>query len=213
VPLPLAGSAADVTWSCQQRLDHGRGDDAGELLIEALESERELLVVDAEAVEHRGVQVADVDGVYGDVVAEIVGLAVADARLDAAAGEPGGEALGVVVAAVVLLRQAALAVDGVDELNGTRTGSGQAAVSVAIRVGRKRAKWLTLSLPARCFKLGVPSCAAAAVSRLPCALEAGAKRNPLRGGGGDQVYSGKRLPTIHPLLCGLLRGSQVVPRA
>src|SRR6185312_2176029 len=62
-----------TAWSCKQRLDHGRGNHPGELLIEALEAEGELLVVDAEAVEHRGVQVADVDGVDGDVVAEIVG--------------------------------------------------------------------------------------------------------------------------------------------
>jgi hypothetical protein len=32
-------------------------------------------VVDAEDVEHRGVEVAEVDRVFGDVVAEVVGTA------------------------------------------------------------------------------------------------------------------------------------------
>ena len=51
-------------------------------------------MVDAQAVQDRGVQVVDVDRVLDDVVAEVVGLAVDDARLDAAAGEPDGEARG-----------------------------------------------------------------------------------------------------------------------
>ena len=49
----------------------------------------------------RGVQVVDVDPVLDDVEAEVVGLAERDARLDAAAGQPHGEGVGVVVAAVV----------------------------------------------------------------------------------------------------------------
>ena len=47
--------------------------DAGEFGVEAAEGVGESLVVDAEAVEHRGVQVAEVDRVFGDVVAEVVG--------------------------------------------------------------------------------------------------------------------------------------------
>ena len=54
--------------------------DAGQPLVEALELEREPLVVDAQAVQDRGVQVVDVDRVLDDVVAEVVGLAVDDAR-------------------------------------------------------------------------------------------------------------------------------------
>ena len=50
--------------------------DAGQPLVEALELEREPRVVDAQAVQDRGVQVVDVDRVLGDVVAEVVGLAV-----------------------------------------------------------------------------------------------------------------------------------------
>ena len=57
-------------------------------MSQALELERQPLVVDAQAVQDRGVQVVDVDRVLDDVVAEVVGLAVDDARLDAAAGHP-----------------------------------------------------------------------------------------------------------------------------
>ena len=46
---------------------------------------------------------------------------------------------------------------------------------------RRGEKLLALWFAARCFKLGVPSCAAAAVSRLPRAVEAGTRRDPLRG--------------------------------
>ena len=53
-------------------------------------------------VQHRGVQVVDVDDVLDGVVAELVGGAVGDAALDAAAGQPHREALDVVVAAVAL---------------------------------------------------------------------------------------------------------------
>ena len=45
-------------------------------------------VVDAQQVQDRGVQVVDVDRFFDDVVREVVGLAVGDARLDAAAGQP-----------------------------------------------------------------------------------------------------------------------------
>jgi hypothetical protein len=41
----------------------------------------EAVVVDAEDVEHRGVQVAEIDGVLGDVVEDVVGAAEFDASL------------------------------------------------------------------------------------------------------------------------------------
>jgi hypothetical protein len=47
---------------------------AGEFAIEPAEGVRESLVVDAQDVKHRGVQVAE-DRIFGDVVAEIVGAA------------------------------------------------------------------------------------------------------------------------------------------
>ena len=56
-------------------------------------------MVDAEQVQDRGVQVVDADAVDGGLVADLVGGAVMDAALDAAAGQPGGEGVRVVVAA------------------------------------------------------------------------------------------------------------------
>src|SRR5262245_58575128 len=69
----------------------------GQPVVAALEFEREPGVVDAQAVQEGGVQVVDVDAVFGDVVTIIVGFAVRDTGLDAAAGQPDGEATRVVV--------------------------------------------------------------------------------------------------------------------
>ena len=101
--------------SRQDRL-HDVAGDVGQAVVAALELERQPRVVDAQAVQHRRVQVVDVDRVAGDVVAEVVGLAVGHARLDAAAGQPDGEAARMMVAAVVVGGQLALAVDGAAEL-------------------------------------------------------------------------------------------------
>ena len=73
--------------------------DAGQADVEAAELVREARVVDPEAMQDRGVEVPQVDGVLRDVVAEVVGGAVLDAGLDAATGEPDGEGAAVVVAA------------------------------------------------------------------------------------------------------------------
>ena len=50
--------------------------------------------VEAELVQDRGVDVGDVVAVLDGVEAELVGRAVDDAALDAAAGQPDGEAVG-----------------------------------------------------------------------------------------------------------------------
>src|SRR6187455_1027275 len=80
--------------------------------IPPLEAVDEAGVVDAEAVEGSGLEVVDVDGAFDDVVAVVVGFAVGDAGLDAAAGHPEGEAAAVVVAAVVGFGEGPLGVDG-----------------------------------------------------------------------------------------------------
>src|SRR2546423_11762136 len=64
----------------------------GEPEVAALVLERQLRVIDSEALEDGGLQVVDVNGVFGDVIAIIIGLALADAGFDAAAREPHGEA-------------------------------------------------------------------------------------------------------------------------
>ena len=84
----------------------------GQPVVPALVLERQLGVVDPQAMQDRGVQVMDVDGVASDVVAEVVGRAVSDAGLDAAAAQPDREAARMVVAAVIVRGQCALAIDG-----------------------------------------------------------------------------------------------------
>ena len=77
--------------------------DVREPLVAAVVGEGEAVEVEAEQVEDRGVEVGDVAAVGDGVVAEVVGRAVGLAALDSAAGEPDGEAVGVVVAAVLAL--------------------------------------------------------------------------------------------------------------
>ena len=64
---------------------------------------REPRVVEAELVQHRRVQVGDAAPIDGGAVAEVVGGAVNLATLDAAAGQPDAEAVGMVIAAVAVL--------------------------------------------------------------------------------------------------------------
>ena len=107
-PLPLLGD---------QFLDDFGGEDAGELLVEALELVRQALMVVAHEVHDRGVEVRDVQRVLDDVVAEVVGLAVDTAALGAAASHPHREAARVVVATVVGHAESALAVDRTAEFS------------------------------------------------------------------------------------------------
>ena len=105
---------ADAT-SCQHVCDD-LAMHVGQAVVAALEFERELFVVDAELMQDRRVQVVDVDRIADDVVAVVVGFAVGDARPDAAAGHPDGEAARVMIAAVVRGGQVALAVNRATEL-------------------------------------------------------------------------------------------------
>src|ERR1051325_782652 len=76
--------------------------DVGEAEVAALETVGELLVIDAEKMEQRGVKVMDVHDVLDGVVAEFVGLAVGNASADAGASHPDGEAFDVMIAAIAL---------------------------------------------------------------------------------------------------------------
>ena len=84
----------------------------GQPVVSSLKKVSQLFVVDAELVEDGGVKIVDVDGVFGDVVAEFVRSSVGDAGLDASAGHPDGETFGVVVAAIIFTGEFALAVGG-----------------------------------------------------------------------------------------------------
>lgn len=61
---------------------------AGEALVEALEFKGELGVVDTETVKDGCIEVADVDGVFENVVAVIIGFSVLEAAFDASSGHP-----------------------------------------------------------------------------------------------------------------------------
>ena len=76
--------------SCDYALDDLAGD-VGQPEVAALIVEGEVLMVHPRQVEQGRVQVADADRVLGDVVAEFVGFALAEARLHAAAGHPHAE--------------------------------------------------------------------------------------------------------------------------
>ena len=92
--------------------------------------------VEAELVQDRGVDVGDVVAVLDGVEAELVGRAVDDAALDAAAGQPDREAVGVVVAAVAALRPGRAAELGRPD---DQRLVEQAALLQVLRAGRRSA--------------------------------------------------------------------------
>src|SRR5262245_44896409 len=71
----------------------------------------ELGVIQAKAMQDRGVQVVHMRRVARDVIAEVISLTEAQSRLDAAAREPDREAARVMVTPVIVRRELALAVD------------------------------------------------------------------------------------------------------
>ncbi len=87
--------------------------DVGEAVVAALEAEGEAFVVDAEEVKQGGVEVVDMDGGLDGAEAEVVGAADDLAAGDAAACEPHGEGLDVVVPSGLV---AGLAHGGASEL-------------------------------------------------------------------------------------------------
>src|SRR4051812_26802745 len=95
-PPDFARGAGDV--SGEDRLDD-LARDVGQAEVAALGAVGQPLVIDAHQVQDRGVQVVDADAVDDRLVAELVGLAVVSPPLDAAAGQPGGKGVRVVVAA------------------------------------------------------------------------------------------------------------------
>ena len=78
---------------------HVGGAIVGEFLGLAAVVVGELGVVEAELVEEGGLIIVGGDLVHSGAVADFVGFAVDGAGLEAAAGEPSGEALAIVVAA------------------------------------------------------------------------------------------------------------------
>src|SRR6266568_7717990 len=66
-------------------------------------------------MEDRSVKVMNVDRVFHDVVGEIIGFAMDNSGLGAAAGHPHSEAARVMITSVIVLRQAALGINGAPE--------------------------------------------------------------------------------------------------
>ena len=89
--------------------------DAGKALLQALKGKTEAVVVDTHAVQDSGVHLVEVNGVLRNVVAEVISRSVAHACLDTSAGHPHAEVAGVVVTAVVLPCQFALAIGSTPE--------------------------------------------------------------------------------------------------
>src|SRR5262249_46091240 len=83
---------------------HDLAMNVGQAHVAATESNRQTLVMDAEEVEDRGVKIVDFDLVGDRVISIIVGGTVDGSASDSSAGEPDGEPVGIVVAAVSPLR-------------------------------------------------------------------------------------------------------------
>src|SRR5262249_24427382 len=77
--------------------------DIGETVVTAAIAERQAFVVDAHLVEDGGVQVVGMGAFVLGAEAELVGGAVGHAALEAAAGQPYGEAPVIVIAAIASL--------------------------------------------------------------------------------------------------------------
>ena len=89
--------------------------DVRDAKVAALETIRKLLVVDAQAAQNRGVEVVNVDRIFDDIVAVIVGPAIADTGFDSSTGHPNRVAAPMMIAAVIVLFNFALAIDRAPE--------------------------------------------------------------------------------------------------
>ena len=113
----------------------------GQTEVTPLELECQLVVVDPQAMQDRGVQVMHMDGVFGDVVAVVVGLAMRHTAADSAPGHPHRETAGVMIASIVLSGQVALTVDGSTELTAPHN-QGIFQQSPLLEIADQRRTWL-----------------------------------------------------------------------
>ena len=67
-------------------------------------------MINTHTIEDGSVQLIEMHGIVGDVVAKIIGGTVGDAGLDAGAGDPHAEIARVMIAPVILARELALAI-------------------------------------------------------------------------------------------------------
>ena len=90
--------------------------DIGQTKIAALEAIRQSGVIDPEQMQDRGIQIVNMHGVLGDIVAVFIGLTDHMATSHPGTGNQGGKASGVVVSTVVVGRQSSLRINGSTEL-------------------------------------------------------------------------------------------------
>ena len=95
--------------------DDARFLDARKFLVKSLKGKDELLVIHSEEVKHGGVKIPDVDGVFDDVVAEVVRLSVVHTPFDSTACEPAGKTTRVMIPTIVFAGDVSLPVNGASE--------------------------------------------------------------------------------------------------
>src|SRR6185436_4277336 len=88
----------------------------GQPVVSSFEFVSQLRVLDAEQVQHRGVEVMNVNGVLRDVVGKIIRRTISHAAFDAAPGHPDGKAARVMIAPKAVFLDFALAVSRAPEL-------------------------------------------------------------------------------------------------
>src|SRR5207344_2628889 len=101
----MSGQGFPRRTPLHQHVLHDGSRDIRQSKITALRTERELCVINAQRPKDRGVQIVDMHRILRDVVAEVVGLAVRNAALHAAAGHPDAEGSAVMVAAKVAFQR------------------------------------------------------------------------------------------------------------
>ena len=109
-------SRFDPPRLCQQRLHDFGVLDAREALFQALKLMAETVVMDAEKMQYRCMEIAHMNWVFRDVVRKIVGLAVNHPSFGTATRHPHREAARVMIAAIVLMGKATLAVNSAAKL-------------------------------------------------------------------------------------------------
>ena len=78
--------------------------------VPALEAIGEFCVVDTEQVQDSGIEVVHVNGIFGDVVAIVIGFTVDSAFADSGTGQQSGKAPWVVIASVIVWGECTLGV-------------------------------------------------------------------------------------------------------
>lgn len=88
----------------------------GKAEIPSLMPERQLLMIDSQTMENRGIQVMNMDRFVDHIVAEIIRFAVDNPRFDASPCHPLGIAAGVMITPIICFRQTALAINRTSKL-------------------------------------------------------------------------------------------------